>query len=71
MSLNMCLKNKIGKIMFSTHTFYPNLDGVAVVNDYLARGLVYKSYNVCIITHKMENYDESYNDRGLEVYRLY
>lgn len=70
-NLNMSYKNSIGKIIFTTHTFYPNLDGVAVVNNYLARGLVDKGYNVHVITHKMENYDESYNDRGLKVYRVY
>ncbi len=67
----MCDNNKIGKIIFTTHTFYPNLDGVAVVNNYLACGLADKGYNVCIFTHRLENLDRIYEYKGLKIYRIY
>lgn len=58
-------------VIFTTHTFYPNLDGVAVVNNYLACGLVEKGFNVCIFTHRLENIDRIYEYKGLKIFRIY
>ena len=59
------------KIIFTTHTYYPGKDGVAIVNDYLTKGLADKGYNVLIITHEYSNseWNSKVSDNGdLEYY---
>lgn len=59
------------RLIFTTHTYYPRLNGVAVVNNYLTRGLNEKGYEIVVVTHyekglnKMEFYD------GIEIHRVY
>lgn len=59
------------KIIFTTHTYYPNKDGVAVVNDYLTRGLVRKGYKIVVITHQKDSLVQEENYSGIKIYRAY
>ncbi|WP_027216042.1 hypothetical protein [Butyrivibrio fibrisolvens] len=59
------------KIIITTHTYYPNKDGVAIVNEYLSIGMVKKGYDVVVVTH--ENYmlpKEEYHD-GVRIIRVF
>lgn len=44
------MNNAIGKIVITTHTYYPNKNGVAIVNEYLTKGLRQKGYKISVIT---------------------
>ena len=41
------------KIVFTTHTYYPEKNGVQVVTEYLAEGLAKKGHEVHIITEML------------------
>lgn len=59
------------KLILTTHTYYPHKDGVAIVNDYLTKGMVKKGYDVVVVTH--EEFDlpnEEYRD-GVRILRVY
>lgn len=59
------------KLIMTTHTFYPNKDGVAVVNGYLTRGMVEKGYDVIVVTHVEANLPkEEYHD-GVRILRVF
>lgn len=64
-------KKNIGNIIITTHTFYPNNDGVAAVNKYLANGLSLRGYNVIVVTHKREGQKEEEFYNGIHIYRIY
>lgn len=59
------------KIIFTTHTYYPSKDGVAIVNDYLTKGLSRKGYSVVVVTHKKDNVPEEEDYCGIRVCRIY
>ena len=45
------MNKPIGKIVITTRSYYPHKDGVAIVNDYLTKGLRQKGYEILVITH--------------------
>lgn len=61
------------KILFLTHSFYPENNGIAMVNDYMARGLQ-KNNSVVVVTEKKDGLDAIYNDEynyeGIQIYRI-
>ena len=52
------------KIVFTTHTYYPEKNGVQVVTEYLAEGLAKKGHEVHIITEMLsgEKKEDIHND---------
>ena len=60
------------KIIITSHTYYPNNDGVQFVTEYLAEGLVKKGNDVTIITNlypdKTSKEEEIYN--GVKILRI-
>ena len=59
------------RIVFTTHTYYPSRDGVAIVNDYLTRGLAQKGHEVIIVTHKVQGQPDEEDYNGVRIYRKY
>lgn len=47
------------------------MDGVAIVNDYLTKGLVKKGYKVVVVTCKSESTPAEEDHNGIKVYRIY
>ena len=56
-------------IVFVTHTYWPHLDGVQMVNQYMAEGLVNAGYRVTVLTSKLEGYNQYEMHNGVEIYR--
>lgn len=58
------------KIVITAHTYYPNKDGVQVVTEYLAEGLVQKGHNVTVVTPVIPGapLDEEHN--GVIIHRV-
>ena len=40
------------KILISTYTYFPSLDGVSHVTQYIAEGLAKKNWDITVITTK-------------------
>ncbi|MCI9594310.1 MAG: glycosyltransferase family 4 protein [Lachnospiraceae bacterium] len=57
-------------IVFVTHTYWPHLDGVQMVNQYMAEGLVNAGYRVTVLTSKLEGYNQYEMHNGVEIYRF-
>lgn len=63
--------NSRGKVVFTTHAFYPGTDGVAVVNHYLAKGLVNHGFDVEVVTHKIDGISTHTSFEGIKIHRVY
>ena len=59
------------KIVFTTHTYYPHKDGVAIVNEYMTKGLSEKGYVVVVVTHTEDGQKEYEERNGISIYRVY
>lgn len=58
-------------IVIATHSYWPHLDGVQMVNQYMAEGLVNAGHRVTILTSKWEDYYSQYEiHNGVEIYRF-
>ena len=57
-------------IVFATHSYWPHLDGVQMVNQYMAEGLVNAGHRVTILTSRLENYSQYEKHNGVEIYRF-
>ena len=58
-------------IVFATHSYWPHLDGVQMVNQYMAEGLVKAGHRVTILTSRWEDYYSQYEiHNGVEIYRF-
>ncbi len=57
-------------VVFATHSYWPHQDGVQMVNQYLAEGLVNAGYKVTILTSRLEGYNAYDRHNGVEIYRF-
>jgi len=57
------------KILISTYTYYPSLDGVSNVTQYVAEGLAKKNWDVTVITTKKKNTKKFEIFKGVKIYR--
>lgn len=58
------------KILFAVHTYYPQMNGVQFVTQYLAEGLVRKGYSVTVITNQIPGVSDEEVVNGVTVYRI-
>ncbi len=59
------------KLIITTHTYYPYKDGVAIVNDYLTRGMADKGYKIIVITHEDPNLPHEEYHHGIRILRMF
>lgn len=66
------IRNQIDKmkIVITTHTYYPNKDGVQAVNKYLAEGLVKRGHEVTLITQSDNNFKSEEIINEVKIIRL-
>lgn len=57
------------KILISTYTYFPSLDGVSHVTQYIAEGLAKKNWDITVITTKKKNTKKFEVIRGVKIYR--
>lgn len=57
-------------VVFATHSYWPHQDGVQMVNQYLAEGLVRAGHKVTILTNRLDGYNEHDSHNGVEIYRF-
>ena len=65
------MNNAIGKIVITTHTYYPNKNGVAIVNEYLTKGLRQKGYKIIVITHSSASLAFEEEHEGIKIVRAF
>ena len=58
------------KIVFTTFTYYPNKDGVQMVTQYMAEGLVKLGHEVTVVTHMRENLVREEEYKGVKIVRF-
>lgn len=58
------------KVLFTVNTYYPLKDGISIVVQYLAEGLVKSGFNVTVLTLHREEEDTYCCRNGVEIKRL-
>lgn len=70
MSVTDGVENIMDKILFAVHTYYPQMNGVQFVTQYLAEGLAQKGYSVTVITNQILGTSDEEVVNGVTVYRI-
>lgn len=58
------------KFLFTVGTFYPRMDGVQAVTEYLTKGLVQKGHEVIVVTSSVENAPKEEIYQGIRIIRV-